>query len=568
MIVRGKGGSMGKATIQSGDDTRSGASGVRRASARVLLAMLVAAAPAPLAAQGVPAPAEGQPRTAAELSGFHSHTSHAEMMAFLTELRARSPFLRLGTYGESREGRALPYVILSRPAVAGPQEAALLGRPVVLLSANVHGDERTLRESLLLMLREIATPGTPENALLDHMVILAAPQLNPDGFHASERGTRGNAWGIDLNRDYVKLAQPEIRSYVAFLHEWSPHLFVDGHNGGSRPYNLTYQCPSHASADARITQLCDDEIFPAVDRALEAVGYRSFYYTGGTASRWRTGGFQVRIGRNYGGLANMVGILFESEPRQGTRTGVESGYVAFRAVLEYVRDNGGRVVETVNRARRDALAAQLGADVVVGMEYGPEDRTVRYEIVVEENGRQRFVEVVSDSLMKRPIPTRTRPRPWAYVLPREATAAVELLRRHDIAVEQLRDSAVLDIHAYTVSGVAYERQYDHAAAVRVTVGETLSQRRAFPAGTYIVPLAQRQGRLAAHLLEPETDDNVIYWNHMDALLPRGPAAPAVVDDDEPQDARRRQAPEPGPPLVPIFKLMTPQPLPARLVEQR
>ncbi|CAN5738165.1 hypothetical protein BH23GEM10_BH23GEM10_17260 [soil metagenome] len=524
-------------------------------------ALMCAASFALVAPLAIAAPAAAQAnRTAAEASGFQQYTNHAEMMEYLQALRAGSTDMRLGSYGETREGRELPYAIFSRPMITQPWEAALLARPVVLLAANVHGGERTLRESLLLLMRELATPGTPENALLDHMVIVAAPQINPDGFEATERGQRGNAWGIDLNRDYIKLEHPEIASYIGNLvNGWNPHLYIDGHNGGSFPYNVNYQCPSHASPDQRITALCDDEIFPAIDRALEAEGFKSFYYTGGNETRWNTGGFQARIGRNYGGFANTIGILFESPGSQDMATGVRSGYLAYKAVIDYVRDNPDRVVTTVNRARLETIAMGLAAEgnIVVDMRYDPEDRRVTYEIGQGQGDQRRVVQVTSDSLMKKPVPTRTRPRPYAYVLPRDAVAAVAMLRRHGITVEQLREDVTLNVQAYTVADVSYSPQYNHAATVQVEVGDVVSIEREFPRGTYIVPTGQVLGRVVAHMLEPETDDNVIYWNTMDAWLPRPRA-----DGQQAGGGQGQQ----GPPLVPIFKLMTPRALPSVIIE--
>jgi hypothetical protein len=73
------------------------------------------------------------------------------------------------------------------------------------------------------------------------------------------------------------------------------------------------------------------------------------------------------------------------------------------------------------------------------------------------------------------------------------------------------------------------------------------------------------GRVVAHMLEPETDDNVIYWNTMDAWLPR-PAAPATTGHADAYGEPTPRGQEQGPPLVPIYKLMAPRPLPARIVE--
>lgn len=526
-------------------------------------------------------------RTQSEVSGFAVYTAYDSMMTYLRDVRASSTDMRLGVYGESREGRVLPYAIFSRPLVSQPWEAAALGRPVVSLNANVHGGERTLRESLLILIRELSTPGTEANALLDDLVILVAPQINPDGFEATPRGTRGNAWGIDMNRDWVKLEQPALTAYARnIIQRWRPHLFVDGHNGGAFPYNLNYQCPSHAEPDQRITLLCDQEIFPAINARLEADGYKAFYYSRGTETRWNGGGSEARIGRNYGGFINSVGILFESPPTQELSDGVASGILAFKAVLEYARDNADRLIETVNRARIETIEMGLSAsgDVVVEMEYGPEDYTVEYQVAVGEGDDRRVITVHSDSLMKRPIATKTRPRPYAYILPRDAVDAVAMLQRQGITVEVLERPTTVEVTAYTLTGVTYEQAYNHAGAARVQLGDVVTFEREFPAGTFVVPTGQMLGRLVSHMLEPETEDNVVYWNTMDAWLPKAALEPnaglrrgggpggrgAGARGGRPGGAGRRGGPpgggrrgEPeGPPVVPIYKVMAPIALPA------
>jgi hypothetical protein len=515
-------------------------------------------------------------RTAAERSGFTEYTPFDDMMSYLAAVQAGSTEVRSGVYGQTFQGRDLPYLVFSRPAVSQPWEAWSLGRPVVALNANVHGGERTLRESLLVLVRELATPGTDVNALLDELVVVVAPQINPDGFEASPRGTRGNAWGIDLNRDWVKREQPALTAYgMNIINAWAPHLFVDGHNGGSFPYHLTYQCPSHAEPDQRITALCDEEIFPAVAERLEGGGYEGWYYTRGTETRWDGGGYDARIGRNYGGFINAAGILFESPPWMEMETGVDAGVLGFKAVLEYAAANGTRLVETVERARREtvAMGQAPSGDVVIEMEYAPQPRTVTYKIGVEEGDSVRVLTVTSDSLMTRPVPTRTRPRPYAYFLPRDAVDAVAMLRRNGITVEVLRDEVELTTDAYVVEDVRYERAYNHDAAVRLVLAdEPVTEARTYPAGTYVVRTGQMLGRLAAHMLEPETNDNVIYWNTMDAWLPlarlqqlAGGEGDAVAGGQQ-GFAGGFGSRDQGPPLAPITKLMEARGLPLRILD--
>ncbi len=503
--------------------------------------------------------------TPAEQSGFTEYTSYSDMMAYLTEVQKTSPDVWMGTYGETREGRALPYLVFSRPAVTQPSEAWALGRPVIVLNANVHGGERTLRESLLVLLREMATEGTEAYDLLDDLVVVVAPQINPDGFEATARGTRGNSWGIDMNRDWVKREQPSMANYARNVADaWAPHILVDGHNGGAFPYHITYQCPSHAEPDQRLTQVCADGIFPAIDERVAAEGFKSWYYARGTETRWNGGGYDARIGRNYSGFVNTIGILFESPGWQEMATGVPSGVFAFKAVLDYARDNADYVMETVARARMETVAMGRNAegDVVVEMEYAPQPYSVTYEIGVRDDLRgsperaaaaasdeMRVMEVTNDSMMTLPVATKTRPRPYAYILPRDAVDAVALLRRNSIAVEELTEAVELSVEAYRIEGVSYERAYNHAAAVRLQVAdETTSMTAEYPPGTYIVRTGQMRGRLVSHMLEPETNDNVIYWNTMDAWLPKG----NIGSENEPA-------------MVPITKLMTPRGLPMRIV---
>jgi dipeptidyl-peptidase 4 len=533
-------------------------------------------------------PAAGQDlkdlRTQAEASGFKEYTTYENMMQYLQAVQARSLEMRLGTYGMTHADRVLPYAIFSRPTVTQPWEAWTLGKPIVVFAAGVHGGERTLRESVLILVRELATPGSEMNRLLDSLVILVVPQINPDGFSAEPNPTRGNLWGLDLNRDYMKLEQPEIAGYVEnVILRWAPHLFVDGHNGGSWPYNLNYQCGSHAAHDQRISRLCDTEIFPAIDRRLEREQFRSWYYTRGNREEWRVGGSEPRIGRNYGAFANAVGILFESPGSQSMAIGVRSGLLGYQAVAEWASANGKTLIDTVHRARREtiALGETPGDSVPLAVRYEAEDYPVNYLIGEGQGDERKMVEVTGAKLLKKPVPTIERPRPYAYVLPREATAAVALLRQHGIAVEQLRASTNLNVAAYTVKGVTHAPQYNHAATTSIEVGEVVNIQRTFPAGSYVVRTAQMQGRVAVHLLEAETTDNVIYWNRMDAWVPRpgATATPSTDPDDDPPAAAGRGGGrgggagaggrgQQGPPLVPIFKVMDPTPMPLRLMGDR
>jgi hypothetical protein len=496
--------------------------------------------------------------TELELSGFEKHTSYDGMMTFLQQLQGTSLRMKLGIYGKTQEGRSLPYAVLSKPTVTQPWEALVSGKPIVVLSANVHGGERTLRESLLILLRELATEGTEANGWLQDLVVVVVPSINPDGF---TRNQRGNAWGVDLNRDYMKLEHATLVALVRNIHgKWHPHVVVDGHNGGALPYNICYQAASNASADPALTRLCDKRIFPFVDAELKQQEFKSFFYARGNRTQWTTGGHQARISRNYVGLTNSVGILFESPAKQPLETGVRSGVIAYKAILKYTRANADDVMTLVNRTRREtAEMGERAVDrVMVKMKYEAEDETVRYEIEEGEGAEKRYVTIADGKLFKKPVVTASRPRPYAYLLPREAKQAVALLRRHGISVETLQTETTIEVDAYTLEGISYRKEYDHPSAVEVKIGKTVREKREFPAGTYVVSTAQLLGRVAAHLLEPETDDSLVHWNVFDAWLPK--AALAETNNATGTDSSKKT-----PAIIPIYKIPRATPLPTRLL---
>lgn len=107
---------------------------------------------------------------------------------------ARAGF-RCETFGSAGN---CPLVALTRRE-GGP-------RPRIYLSSGIHGDEPAGPLALLSMIED--------GELNGRATWFVCPLLNPDGV---ARGTRENASGIDLNRDYRHLASPEIRSHVHWL---------------------------------------------------------------------------------------------------------------------------------------------------------------------------------------------------------------------------------------------------------------------------------------------------------------------------------------------------------------
>jgi len=134
-----------------------------------------------------------------------------------------------------------------------------------------------------------------------------------------------------------------------------------------------------------------------------------------------------------------------------------------------------------------------------------------------------------------------------------------MLRRHGITVEQLREEAVLNVQAYQVGDITYSAQYNHAAVTQVEVAGVMMIEQTLDAGTYIIPTGQNLGRLVGHMMEVETEDNVVYWNTMDAWIPREGGTMYG-------SGNFRERPRSDLPLLPIYKIMAPVNLNTRIVD--
>ena len=158
-------------------------------------------------------------------------TTYALMTGRLKADAHKSAFVRVVSLGKSAGGqRDLWLVRLSDPTADTGQTMRLL------VLCRQHGDEPASTEAILRLIHGIATGGDPAlRSALSHVTLYLIPMVNPDGAGA---GTRVNAKGADLNRDWGIFQQPETRAVARAVDLIHPALIVDAHNwDGNDEYN-------------------------------------------------------------------------------------------------------------------------------------------------------------------------------------------------------------------------------------------------------------------------------------------------------------------------------------------
>jgi hypothetical protein len=205
-------------------------------------------------------------------------TNHAGLVRYMEALSAAAPSrVKIFEYGESWEGRKLIYAAIGSEAnirrlaeikgaiqrIADPRRTPeaeahrlMAGLPaVVWLSYGVHGNEISSPDAALETAYHLLAARNDRmvDEVLAKVVVLIDPTQNPDGrdrfvnYFEQARGLtpdaspvaaehnepwpggRANHYLFDLNRDWIGLTQPEIRSEVKALREWLPLVYVDLH---------------------------------------------------------------------------------------------------------------------------------------------------------------------------------------------------------------------------------------------------------------------------------------------------------------------------------------------------
>ena len=524
-------------------------------TAALLLALSIAGCAAPPAS--VSSSAESRsgvvaPETPAQACDYRCTSSYDEVMDHLRAVTEADPALHLGTFGESVEGRPLPLVVFGAD---GPTTEAVRAadKARVLVFANIHAGEVAGKDGMLELLSDLVEGQHREWA--DSLVVMIAPIYNADG---NERmgydnrplqdgpvegmGERRNAQGLDLNRDFVKLAAPESRALVALIRDADPHVVVDLHttNGTRMGYHLTYAPGLHPDTPRAIDRDLWDRWLPAISDSLLASDDFATYHYGNVPGAfgeeaqaprgWYSYGAGPRYVVNNVGLRGRYAILSEaySYAPYAERVAVSRRFA--EEILDQAWSESTHIRRTVTEADAQYV---VGQSVAVRSTWEALPDPV--EILLGEVDSLRHP--VTDALVlrrrnvRRPetipayvrfVGSETVTAPQAYVVrPGPHQGAVrDLLDLHGIeySADMLRGRATE--HFLVDSMTVAPRPYEGVQLREVSGQWYPSPPSSSPAGeaSLIVPVDQPLGRLAVVLLEPRSDDGVIAWGIVPDLV--------------------------------------------------
>lgn len=500
-------------------------------------------------------PTTVDPVSRAERSGFTETSRYQDVLDFFADLQEGSSKVQLRSLGQSYEGRDIPLLVLSDQPIAHPGDARGLGRPVILLLANIHGGEVEGKEAIQHLCRRLLKGDLQE--MLQHLTILCVPIYNVDG---NERvstdnrpeqygpvhgvGIRENGQRLDLNRDFMKLDSPEARALVKLFNEWDPHVQMDLHttNGSYHGYHLTYSHSLHPDTDSGILNFQRQKMMPRLTTAMrENHGLRTYYYgnfTGfsrqprqGERTTWEAFTWQPRIGQNYGGLRNRLTVLSEAYSYLSFRRRVEVTEKFAEEVLRFCIAEGSTIIGLTDSADRQCGSSLTTQCVATALDQPVDILVGEVETVINPISGKSMLAMREDVFSPLQMedygqfqPVKSASVPASYLLPDE-TAIIEKLQQHGIQWTELPVEQKWKVDRFLITEVnRNERSFQGHHETRIG-GRLTREEVVFPAGTIRVDVAQPLSRLVCALLDPESTDGLVTWNFFDPWIRVGEPLP-------------------------------------------
>ena len=483
--------------------------------------------------------------TAFEADADHDFSpDYADTRAWFDRLDAASDLIRIEQFGTSPEGRPIYAVIASKDG-----DRLDPSKPVLLAQAGIHPGEIDGKDAGMMLLRDIAFYGRDD--LLDQVNLILIPILSVDGHERAsaysrpnQRGPRIQGWrntatNQNLNRDYLKLDQYEMRAVRGLIRKYKPDLYVDIHvtDGLDYQYDVTYGYNGENGSYSRSPAIAiwlDDVFKPAMNTALEAQGHIPGELVFGQddanpRAGLNDGGLGERFSNGWGSAAHVPTILIENHSLKPHEQRVLGTYVFLEQAMRSLAQHGGDL-RTAIAADSALRPAEIPANFV--QDEAPSSTRPFKGILYDTydspaSGRReiRWSGQADPELWQMPFygshPSLTLRRPAAYWVPSYRTDIIERLGNHGIRMETVSEPRAVDVEMLRLEDprLATRANESHVA---VAISGVTPERKTwtFPTGSVRVPTDQPLGDIVVLLLEPQSSESFFAWGFFPEVLSR------------------------------------------------
>ena len=307
--------------------------------------------------------------TPKELLGFEVgewHISHDKLVTYVYKLSELSDRVKIENRGKTHEGRPILLLKITSPenhkklelirknhlklTEINSEKLDLKNSPLIVYQGfSIHGNEPSGSNSSILSLYHlVASESNETKKMLNNLVILFDPSLNPDGLQRfaywantnknmtlnpdpndreyNEIWPRGrtNHYWFDLNRDWLPAQHPETVARLKTYNEWMPNILTDHHEMGTN--STFFFQPGIPQRVNPLTPYDNQKITKKIgefhSKAFNKIG--ALYY-----SEEDYDDFYYGKGSTYPDINGGIGILFEQASSRGHIQESDNGILTF-----------------------------------------------------------------------------------------------------------------------------------------------------------------------------------------------------------------------------------------------
>lgn len=479
-----------------------------------------------------------------EMSGGKESPTYPEVIKWWKGLDAAYPTIKMMEMGPTDAGFPLHLVMVSTSKTFDIATIRKQKKNIIFINNGIHPGEPDGIDASMLLARDVVLGkyNLPSNIVLAFIPVYniggalnRSKNYRIDQNGPEEKGFRGNAQNLDLNRDFIKMDSKNAMSFAKIFRFLDPDVFIDNHvsNGADYQHVMTLLVSQHNKLGGVMGEFMNKTFEPGLYPLMKKKGFDLVPYVNHFSETpdkgWPEFFDSPRYGSGYGSLWNTFSFVPETHMLKPYAQRVAATKALMESFIEFTTTYGSTIRNLRDRAKENSIR-QTSQPVAWRW-----DKTKSKEITFkgyeagyknsEVSGLPRLFYNRSKPYEKQ-IPfyntyvdTLSVEKPKAYLIPQGWWKVIERLRANSVQMQPLKKDTTVEveyyrIENYTASTRPYEGHFP-LSAVQVSKG---TKKIVFRKGDFYIPLAQDASRFLVETLEPQAQDSYFTWNFFDPIL--------------------------------------------------
>ncbi|MBD0278385.1 MAG: M14 family metallopeptidase, partial [Flavisolibacter sp.] len=294
--------------------------------------------------------------------------TYFEVIDWWKKLDASSSIVQMNEFGTTDAGYPLHLILVSTDKDFNINSLKKKKKNILFILNGIHPGEPDGIDASMLLVRDIVGN---RYKLPSSVVLAIIPVYNIGGaLNRStnyridqngpvERGFRGNAQNLDLNRDFIKMDSKNAFTFARIFHELDPDVFVDNHvsNGADYQHVMTLLVSQHNKLGGAMGAFMNKTFEPGLYAIMKQKGYDLVPYVnhfGETPDKgWAEFWDSPRYSSGYATLWNTFAFVPETHMLKPYKQRVEATKALMECFIEFTARHGKEIIQLREQTKKE-----------------------------------------------------------------------------------------------------------------------------------------------------------------------------------------------------------------------